>query len=140
MKYITKIIFLSGFFLMLNTTAFSQSEKIMRICDSYITLPYISDGQEYCTLLKNDEIAEFNVVFYGGGAYRIAACSGEEEGNLIFSVYDRDRNLLFTNRDHNNAPYWNFKVKNTVSLIIEAELAQKENNSGFAILQIGFKQ
>ncbi len=136
----TIIIFLFGLFSMISNAAFSQSDKIMRICESYISYPYVSDGQDYCTILKNQEIAEFNVVFYGGGSYRVAACSGEEDGRLTFSIYDRDRNLLFTNKDYDNAPYWDFKVKNTVNLIIEAELVEQENNSGFAILEIGFKQ
>ncbi|MBN2669685.1 MAG: hypothetical protein JXR60_10700 [Bacteroidales bacterium] len=126
--------------LTLTLGGFSQVDKTLELCDLHIVPPFVSDGQEYRALLKTDEIAEFNVTFYGGSTYRIVACSGAQEGNLIFSIYDREKNLLFTNRDYQFSPYWDFKIKNTVNLIIEAELKQKEGNSGFAFLQIGFKQ
>jgi len=59
---------------------------------------------------------------------------------LIFSVYDSDRHLLFTNRDYENTPYWDFKFKSTVDCIIEAQLDNKIKNSGLAVMLIGFKQ
>lgn len=127
-------------FFVLQISGFSQADKTIQLCDSHINPPFVSDGQEYRALLNGDEIAEFNVTFYGGSTYRIVACSGTEEGNLIFTLYDRDKNLLFSNRDYQNAPYWDFKIKNTVNLVIEAELNNQEGNSGFAFLQIGFKQ
>ncbi len=135
-----KHIALAFAFLLLNLTALAQVDKTLELCDSYIIPPFVSDGQEYRALLKSDEIAEFNVTLYGGSTYRIAACSGNTDGNLIFSLYDREKNLLFSNRDYKNAPYWDFKINHTVSVIIEAELKDKENSSGFAFVQIGFKQ
>lgn len=121
--------------------AFSQStEDIMKICTKYIAHPYISDGQQYRALLNGDEVAEFHATFYGGSTYRIAACSGETEGGLIFSVYDNERHLLFTNKDYENSPYWDFKFKTSVDCIIEAQLDMKTKSSGLAIMLIGFKQ
>jgi hypothetical protein len=70
-----------------------------------------------------------------------AAGTGTTEGNLIFSVYDQDHNLLFTNSQHSNAPYWDFRVNTTVNVIIEATLNPASGKeSGCAILLIGFKQ
>ncbi len=140
MNKIIKNITLFSFLFVLQTLAFSQVDKTMTICDGYLVAPFVSDGQEYRALLNGDEVAEFNATFYGGSIYRIIACSGEAEGNLIFSIYDSERNLLFTNRDYQNSAYWDFKIKNTVNIIIEAELSKTENNSGFAFIQIGFKQ
>jgi len=131
---------LIGLFFTFQTFAFSQADKTMMLCEKHLVPPFVSDGQEYRALLNGEELAEFNVTLYGGSTYRIIACSGNAEGLLIFSIYDREKNLLFTNRDYKNSPYWDFKIKNTVNLTIEAELEQKEGNSGFAFIQIGFKQ
>jgi len=120
--------------------AFSQCDTIASLCDKHITTNFISDGQDYRSLLLDDELAEFNVTLYGGSTYRFAACSGMEDGNLIFSVYDNERNLLFTNEEFSNAPYWDFNITNTLECIIEAKLNHSNLASGCAVLLIGFKQ
>ena len=80
------------------------------------------------------------MILYGGSTYRFAACSGLDDGNLIFSVYDKERNLLFTNKDYANSPYWDFNIVNTLDCIIEAQLNQDNLASGCAVLLVGFKQ
>jgi len=136
LKYIL-IVTLIAFFA---PKSFSQMENTKQLCTRYIIPPFVSDGQQYKALLNGDEVAEFHATFYGGSTYRISACSGNSDGNLIFSIYDRERNLLFTNRDYQNSPYWDFKFNSTIDCIIEAQLDLKDNKSGFAILLIGFKQ
>lgn len=118
----------------------AQADVTMELCTKYINPPYISDGQQYKALLNGDEIAEFHATFYGGSIYRLVAQTGQTEGNLIFSLYDKERNLLFTNRDYENSPYWDFKFTSTIDCIIEAELDPAVSTSGFAVLLIGFKQ
>jgi hypothetical protein len=117
-----------------------------QVCDSIADQclkhlpPFISDGQNYRALVLEDEIAEFNGTFFGGSTYRIAACSGVTEGSLVFSIYDKDRNLLYTNEKYKNAPYWDFKFKSTMDCIIEAKLDKsKQLKSGCAVMLIGFK-
>lgn len=121
-------------------TTFAQCDTIANLCDQHITNGFISDGQDYRSLLLDDEVAEFNMTLYGNSTYRFAACSGLEDGNLIFSVYDQERNLLFTNKDYANSPYWDFKITNTVDCIIEAQLDPDQLASGCAVLIVGFKQ
>ena len=120
----------------------SQCDTIANICAKHIISTFISDGQQYRSLLLNsEEYAEFHTTFFGETTYRLAACSGTSDGNLIFSIYDQDRHLLFTNREHSNAPYWDFKVKSTLETIIEAQLDVNRNaGSGCAVILIGFKQ
>jgi hypothetical protein len=120
----------------------AQCDTIANICAKHIISTFISDGQQYRALLLNsDETAEFQTTFFGETTYRIAACSGTSDGNLIFNIYDQDRHLLFTNRDKKNAPYWDFKVKSTLETIIEAQLdANRNPGSGCAVMLIGFKQ
>lgn len=124
----------------LYNTSFAQCDTIASLCDEHITSEFISDGQDYRALLLDDEIAEFSMTLYGGSVYRFAACSGLEDGNLIFSVYDQERNLLFTNKEYSNAPYWDFSITNTIDCIIEANLDPDNLASGCAVLLVGFKQ
>lgn len=120
----------------------AQCDTIASLCSRHIIASFVSDGQQYRSLLLNsEEYAEFKTTFFEETTYRIAACSGTSDGNLIFNIYDQDRHLLFTNRNHANAPYWDFKVKSTVETIIEAQLDGNRNpGSGCAVILIGFKQ
>lgn len=120
--------------------SFAQCDTIANNCSKHLSKEFISDGQQYRALLIGDQIAEFHVTLYGGTTYRIAGCTGFEDGNLIYSVYDKERNLIFTNKDYANSPFWNFKVENTFDCIIEAQLNPDYASSGCAVLLIGFKQ
>ena len=134
-NYLLLFIFSISFFF-----ANAQVDKTIQLCEKYLVPPFISDGQDYRSLLNDDEVAEFHMTLYGGTSYRIIACSGETEGNIIFSLYDREKNLLFTNRDHQNAPYWDFKITNTIEIVLESELKNQEDNSGFVFISLAFKQ
>jgi len=122
------------------SAAFAQCDSIASLCNENITSEYISDGQDYRSLLLEDEIAEFSMTLYGGSTYRFAGCSGLSDGNLLFSVYDKERNLLFSNTDYANAPFWDLKILNTLDCIIEAQLNPNITASGCAVLLVGFKQ
>ena len=132
------IIFIGALFAFNNANA--QADKTINIVTKYMKYPYISDGQQYKALLNGDEIAEFHITFFGGTTYRIAAAAGTEEGNVIFRVYDKQRNLLFTNADYNNSPYWDFKFTSTVDCLIEIQLDNTNIQSGFMYMLVGFKQ
>ena len=67
--------------------ASAQCDTIASLCEKNITAEYIPDGQFYRALLHDDEQAEFNLTLFGGTTYRVAACSGTSDGNLIFSVF-----------------------------------------------------
>ena len=121
------------------STVSAQCDTIYNICSDHVSADYISDGQAYRALLSGDQISEFSATFYGESTYRIAACSGFTEGNLIFSIYDKEHNMLYSNSEYKNAPYWDFKFTNTTDCIIEAQLNSTNVKSGCAVLAIGFK-
>lgn len=112
----------------------SQDKQLNRI--------FISDGQVYRTFLDEDQSAEFEVTLYGGSTYRVAASAGVAENYLIFEIYDKspERNLLFSNMDYNNAPYWDFKIESTIDCYVEARLDMNKKLSGCAIMMIGFEK
>lgn len=109
-------------------------------CEKHITTQYIPDGQFYRALLQGDEQAEFNLTLFGGTTYRVAACSGETDGALIFNVLDKDNNVLFSNKEQGNAPYWDLAVANTIDVRIEAGLDPSKSGSGCAVMLVGFKK
>ncbi|HXC04851.1 MAG TPA: hypothetical protein VNZ86_08875 [Bacteroidia bacterium] len=119
----------------------AQCDTIARMCNKNIKIPFVSDGQSYRSLLLNDQQAEFQTTFYGGATYRVAGCTFGSETGLNFTVFDQDRNVIFSNKDQKNAPYWDFKVSSTLDCIIEANLNPASGrSSGCAVILIGFKQ
>ncbi len=139
MKNIIRTLIIGGLIIYANNL-FAQCDSIATVCKEHFTSSHISDGQQYRALLIDDEIAEFNITLFGGSTYRIAACSGLSDGNLIFSIFDSQHNLLFSNKDYSNASYWDFSVKSTIDCKIEAQLDNRKITSGCAVLLIGFKQ
>ncbi len=118
----------------------TMCEPIANRCEQHITREYIPDGQFYRALLQGEEVAEFGLTLFGGTTYRVAACSGDQDGILLFEVYDKDHTLLFTNREHGNAPYWDLVVANTIDVTIEAMLDPSKAGSGCAVMLMGFKK
>jgi hypothetical protein len=118
----------------------AQCDITADVCQSHITDDYLSDGQHYRALLLTDQVAEFNATLYGGSTYRLAACSGTQDGNLVFRMFDKDRNLIYKNDDFQNAPHWDFKMESTIDVIIEAELDPIAGASGCAVMLMGFKR
>jgi hypothetical protein len=140
-KRILKLVLAVVGFIGVNSVTAQISDTVATACARNLENTFISDGQQYRALLLNtDETAEFHTTLYGGTLYRIAACSGLTDGNLVFSVYDIERNLLFTNSEFKNAPYWDFKINNTLDCVIEAKLKSDTKESGRAVILIGFKQ
>lgn len=130
---------------LISTLSFSQDcEKIVKACESYLNgtsekSKFISDGQVYTAFLDREK-AEFKTTFFGGSTYRIAASAGTDDVYVIFTVRDPQGNILFTNRNHKNAPYWDFKVPKTIPVSIETELDLDKKVTGCAVMLIGFKQ
>lgn len=137
----TALLFLT--FCLLSGVSLAQDcESLAEICEKHLRGPksnFVSDGQVYTALLDREK-AEFKTTFFGGSIYRIAASSGEDDNYVIFTVKDLNNNILFTNRNHKNAPYWDFKVPTTLPVIIETELDIDKKVTGCAVMMIGFKR
>lgn len=125
---------------LLTQRGFSQCDSTAFYAEKYLSSNYISDGQSYRALLFDDQVAEFNTTFYGGAKYRIVSFAGMDTGQLEFSLFDEDNNLLFTNSDYTNNPFWNFEFESTIKCKIEAKLDLTKQKSGCAVLLIGFER
>jgi len=133
------ILFVSLSLGLISFTSNAQCDTIAAVCGEHFSNDYLSDGQEYRALLLDDQTAEFHMTLYGGSVYRFGACSGLESGNLLFRLYDNQRNEIFSNRNHEISPYWDFQVENTLDVIVEANLNPQKASSGCAVLLVGFK-
>lgn len=142
MKY--SILFLFALTFIGSKTYAQDCEKIVKACEGYLTgskgkARFVSDGQVYTAFLDREK-AEFKTTFFGGSTYRIAASAGTDDEYVIFTVKDLKGNVLFSNRNYKNAPYWDFKVPKTIPVVIETELDLDKKVTGCAVMLIGFKQ
>ncbi len=136
-----KIIF--SFFILLilsQNSLFAQIDSVMARCDKYLTDDFISDGQQYLSLVTPGQTAEFEAVFYGGNTYRVIACVGNEDSKIVFNIYDKYRNLLFSNTDFHNTDYWDFQFESTIECFIEAKFASGAEQSGFIVFLVGLQR
>lgn len=128
------------------TNAQEMCAGTAQMCAAHIAPPFVSDGQVYRSFILAGQEAEFHATFFAGTTYRIAAGAGETDGNITYSVYAYDPNttdkpMIFTSAQHNNSPYWDFKVNATVEVAIVATLNPAYNKeSGCAVVLVGFKQ
>lgn len=134
-KYFILIIFIQ----LLNVSIFAQLDSVLAKCEQYLDNNYISDGQQYMSLISGEQMAEFSVIFYGGNTYRVISCGGDEN-ELTFNIYDKFRNELFNSSQYNNTDYWDFQFESTIECFIEAKFAHGNGKSGFAVLLIGLKK
>lgn len=134
-----RLVILIQFYLCLFTIK-AQCDTLPPACAAMLN-DFVSDGQLHRALLLNTgEYAEFRQIFFGGNLYRIGVCNGSGQSTLVFRVYDRDRHLLFTNRDHKYRSFWDFKVKHTQEVTVEVELAEgSAEKSACIMLLVGFK-
>jgi hypothetical protein len=144
------IILISAFVLaagIQNTNA-QSCDSLVGVCKKEMKKPskkdpkalFISDGQTYRAFLDEEQTAEFYTTFFKGGTYRIAASAGTKDKYVIFEVYDTSMNLIFSSSDHGNTPYWDFKVENTLDVVIQVKLDPDKKSSGCGVMLIGFKQ
>lgn len=139
-----KILFI-GFILTIATSLKVQAQdcdSIYRIVENYLVKNeegrvFVSDGQVYTAFLDNEK-AEFKTTLYGGSVYRIAASAGTRDDFALFTIKDLDDNVLFTNRNQKNSPYWDFKIESTIPVVIQTELDTDKKITGCIVMMIGF--
>ena len=117
----------------------AQLEQLQNICSLYFSPEFISDGQEYFAQLKPDQKVEFRTTFFGENTYRIVACTNLRKGDLVFTVYDTEKNLLFSNSDYEYSPYWDFRFGSTITCIIQVDVKSSKFIPGYVMLLIGYK-
>lgn len=139
MNNFIKYTFVTILFALSTNFASAQFNVLMSDCEKNLGPEYISDGQQYISLITQEQTAEFNTIFYGGNTYRIIACGGAKK-KLKFVIFDKDRNELFNNEEYNDSQYWDIQFESTIECYIEAKLSAEAGSSGFAVILIGLKR
>jgi len=143
MKKILGILLVSLF---VNSSFAQECDSLVSVCYEYLKIDkknnksFISDGQVYQAFVDVEQTAEFKVTLFGGSFYRIATTAGKRDNYVIFNVYDKDRNLLFTNENFDNKPYWDFKIENTMDCFVEARIDIDKKVSGCIVVLLGFQR
>lgn len=116
-----------------------------KVCKSEL-IPYIHDGNYTAAMLVEGEEADFYKTFYANQQYRLVVCGTETLPPIEFKVIDANRNVLYSNRDHNMAKAWDFKLESSQQLRIVVKVpasGQKKSEteilSGCVAIMIGFK-
>ncbi|MHC1705170.1 MAG: hypothetical protein AB9846_14780 [Tenuifilaceae bacterium] len=138
----SKLFYIISLTFILSFTAkpiYAQVEQLQNICSLYFSPEFISDGQEYFASLKPDQKVEFRTTFYGDNTYRIVACTNLKKGDLVFTVYDTEKNLLFSNASYEFSQYWDFKFASSITCIIQVDVKNIKFTPGFVMLLIGYK-
>ncbi len=141
-KYST-LALLSLFVTLASNSNAQNCDSLYTVVQSYLANDkecrlFVSDGQTYAAFLDREK-AEFKTTLYGNSLYRIAASAGTKDDYVIFSIYDSEENMLFTNRTEKNVPFWDFKVKNTFPVRIETELDPDKQNPAMPFEKEYFK-
>ncbi len=138
-------LFLTAIATLIIGSSFAQDcERIVDNCEELLVnntdgREFISDGQVYTAFLDRGEVAKFETTLFGGSTYRIAASAGDDEDYVIFTIKDPAGNILFSNSNYKNAPYWDFEVDESITITIETKLDPDLKFSGCLVMLIGFQ-
>ncbi|MCX7955252.1 MAG: hypothetical protein N3A01_08720 [Bacteroidales bacterium] len=132
-------------FILFAINVFSQCKNFTKkFCVSQIK-PYTYNGQLNMAVLNKGDVAELFLTFYQGQDYRIFVCAQDILGNVEFRLLDSQRNLIFTNKDHDYIKYWDFHANATQQLIVQVIIPPSTTNepinpSGCVSILVGFKE
>ena len=105
---------------------------------------YTHDGNYHAAVLVEGEEAELYKTFYSDMDYRIAICGEDKLPNIEFRIMDANKNVLYTNKDHNYAKTWDFKLQSSqqLKLIVKVSSFNQAGDtpaSGCVSIMFGFK-
>ncbi len=126
------------------TNVYSQKRFVKNKCLPVLK-PFVYNGQLNSANLAEGDIAELLLTFYGGQDYRILVCSQEVLGNVEFKLFDTNKNLIFSNKDHDYINYWDFTSNTTQQLVVRVKVPKQEDSgdikqSGYVSILVGFKE
>src|SRR6056297_1675982 len=108
-----KRVYIVLFFIVHTFLIIAQNKN--NICNKYFEPSFIMNDKEHT----------FQLTFYENFYYRIAVCTENANDTLQFTVYDRQNNILFSNKDYHYTPYWNFRFRSTIECLIKVRLKEE---------------
>jgi len=107
-------------------------------------VPYIHDGNYHAAILTEGEEAELYKTFYSDQQYRIAICGSDNLPEIEFQIVDANKNVLYSNKDHELGRTWDFNLESSQQLKIVVKLPARGDNteepaSGCVAIMFGLK-
>ena len=105
---------------------------------------FTHDGNYHAAILTEGEEAEMYKTFYSDQDYRVAICGSENLPPIEFKVMDANKNVIYSNKDHNYSKTWDFQLESSqqLKLIVKVttfEQAGDEPANGCVAIMFGFK-
>ena len=106
--------------------------------------PYTHDGNYHAAVLVEGEEAELYKTFYSDMEYRVAIVGEGKLPEVEFKVMDENKNILYSNKEHNYAKTWDFKLESSkqLKLVVKVNPFNKPGDipaSGCVSIMFGFK-
>ena len=106
---------------------------------------YTHDGNYHAAILTEGEEAELYKTFYSGQKYRLAVCGSEILPAIEFQVVDAYKNVLYDNRQNNNAGVWDFTLESSQQLKVIVKVPASGTKaeypeSGCVSIMFGFQE
>ena len=144
MRLIRSIPILAIFLFALNASADAQCKAFARNKCLPELQNYTHDGNYHAAVLVEGEEAELYKTFYSDMEYRVAILGEGSLPAVEFKVMDVNKNVLYSNRDHNNATTWDFKLQSSqqLKIIVKVSSLNKAGEtpaSGCVAIMFGFK-
>lgn len=105
---------------------------------------YTHDGNYHAAVLVEGEEAELYKTFYSDMEYRVAIVGESSLPAVEFTVMDANKNILYSNKDHDYSPTWSFRLESSQQLKIIVKVskfnaADEMPASGCVAIMFGFK-
>jgi hypothetical protein len=105
---------------------------------------YTHDGNYHAAVLVEGEEAELYKTFYSDMEYRVAVVGEGSLPAIEFKILDENKNVLYSNKDHNYAKTWDFKLESSkqLKLVVKVTSFNKAGDipaSGCVAIMFGFK-
>ena len=144
MKLIKTIPVLAIFVFALSGSANAQSKAFAKKECLPLLENYTHDGNYHAAVLVEGEEAELYKTFYSDMEYRVAIVGDSKLPPVEFKVMDINKNVLYSNKEHNNATTWDFKLQSSQQLKIVVKVSSFNRPgdtpvSGCVAIMFGFK-
>lgn len=106
--------------------------------------PYTHDGNYHAAVLVEGEEAELYKTFYSDMEYRVAIVGESKLPAVEFKIMDINKNVLYSNKDHEFASTWDFKLQSSqqLKIVVKVSSFNKAGDtpaSGCVAIMFGFK-
>jgi hypothetical protein len=105
---------------------------------------YTHDGNYHSAVLVEGEEAELYKTFYSDMEYRVAICGEDKLPSIEFTIFDSNKNVLYSNKDASFSKIWDFKLQSSQQLRITIKVLSFDKPadtpaSGCVSIMFGFK-